>query len=610
MSAQGKYSAPKSVSFILDTTAPTVNFTDIGAGPFRGGSSIALNYDANDVNGLESFVLDFAADGTNFVNDRNIPFSATGGLYAFPTTDVTTNTLRVVAVDNAGNSTTISTTAFETDSTPPTISVNDLASILQGASGQNIVFSSSDLNGIGSSSLLFAADGINFVTEALNPTSPYSWTVPSIDQPASVMRYVATDSVGNISTANTSSFIIDSTAPSATLNNLAAVIQGGSSQSITFSNSDTNGIASISLDYAADGTNFSTNLTTTNTSPFSWSVPVTDTTGSRLRLTVTDNAGLITQITTSPFNIDSTGPSISLADLAAAIRGGVNNTVTFTATDANGVATETLQYASDGTTFTDITSGMSSPYSWATPSDDVSGARLRFVAVDSVGNTTSVTNAAFIVDSTAPTLTIDDLAAVLQGGSSHNIVFTNTDANGVASISLDYAADGTNFSTNLTTTNSSPFSWTVPSTDTTGSRIRLTATDIVGNSANIVNSPFNIDSTAPSLTLDNLASVILGGSTQAVSFTNSDANGVASISLDYAADGTNFSTNLTTTNSSPFSWSVPSVDTTGSALRLTVTDIVGNSASVTNSAFNIDSTAPSLSLADLALAIAGVAQQM
>jgi hypothetical protein len=163
-----------------------------------------------------------------------------------------------------------------------------------------------------------------------------------------------------------------------------------------------------------------------------------------------------------------------------------------------------------------------------------------------------------------------DLPLAIAGGGTTNVVFTTGETNGVASISLDYAADGTNFTTNLTTTNSSPYSWSVPSVNTTGSRLRLTVTDVVGNQAIVTNAGFNIDSIAPSATLDDLASVIQGGSSQNVTFTNSDTNGIASISLDYAADGSTFSTNLTTTNSSPYSWTVPSVDTSASRLQLTV----------------------------------------
>ncbi|TNF29363.1 MAG: hypothetical protein EP319_07210, partial [Deltaproteobacteria bacterium] len=302
MSDQGKFSAPKSVSFILDTTAPTVNFTDIGAGPFRGGSSISLVYNASDLNGLESFVLDFAQDGFSYVNDRSISFSATGGTYTFPTTDITTNRLRVVAVDSAGNTSTVISSLFETDSTPPTISLNNLPSIIQGSSAVGVTFSSSDLNGIASSSLLYAADGSNFSSVVSNPSSIYSWTVPSDNVQSALMRYVATDAVGNTSTATSAPFIVDSTPPNASITNLPAVVKGGSSQNVTFSNSDLNGVASINVEYSADGSTGWTSLTTTNTSPYSWTIPITDTTGSRLRLTVTDNAGLVSQVLTAPFN--------------------------------------------------------------------------------------------------------------------------------------------------------------------------------------------------------------------------------------------------------------------------------------------------------------------
>ena len=75
MNDQGKFSRPKSVTFTLDTTAPTVNFVDIGAGPFRGGSSISLSYNASDLNGIGSSSLLFAADGSNFTSVASNPSS-------------------------------------------------------------------------------------------------------------------------------------------------------------------------------------------------------------------------------------------------------------------------------------------------------------------------------------------------------------------------------------------------------------------------------------------------------------------------------------------------------------------------------------------------------
>lgn len=169
---QDKVSAPKSVSFTLDTTLPTVNFIDIGAGPFRGGNFTPLSLNAGDLNGIESFYFQYAQDGASFSTVANLATGATNSAFLFPSLDNTTNVLRVVAVDNAGNSRVVDSSVFEIDSTPPTININNLSSILQGGNGESVTFSSSDLNGIASSSLLFAQDGASYATESLNPTSP------------------------------------------------------------------------------------------------------------------------------------------------------------------------------------------------------------------------------------------------------------------------------------------------------------------------------------------------------------------------------------------------------------------------------------------------------
>lgn len=204
--------------------------------------------------------------------------------------------------------------------------------------------------------------------------------------------------------------------------------------------------------------------------------------------------------------IDNTAPTVTLDDLAAVIRGGVSNNVTYTIADTNGIASTVLRYAADGTNYVDVVTGPgASPYAWATPSDDNAASRLRLVVTDNGGNVTTVTNAAFAVDSTAPSLSITDLAAKIQGGSDYDIVFTATDTNSVGSLLLEYSIDGgTNYST-VSATPTSPQTWTLPgATDSATSIIRLTGTDGVGNSTSVTSNTFEIDSTAPDHTGLNL----------------------------------------------------------------------------------------------------------
>lgn len=110
---------------------------------------------------------------------------------------------------------------------------------------------------------------------------------------------------------NNDSADIDTIGPTVTINNVAAVLESGTNESITFSYSDTNGVVTHLLQFAADGTNFGT-IATNPASAFSWTVPSTDTTGSKLRLVATDNAGNVTIQETSPFNIDNSTPVIAV----------------------------------------------------------------------------------------------------------------------------------------------------------------------------------------------------------------------------------------------------------------------------------------------------------
>lgn len=298
---------------------------------------------------------------------------------------------------------------------------------------------------------------------------------------------------------------------------------------------------------------------------------------------------------------DSTSATLNIDDLAASVRGGSSQNITFTASDPNGIASIDLYYAADGTTFSLVEASASSPYSWSVPAaTDIAGARLRIEVTDGVGNVATDTTAAFNIDSTAPVVAITDMASVVRGGNAsvtNAVNWTITDdanTNGIATWVLEYSTDGTTYST-VATDAATPYTWDTPAVNLTTARLRLTATDNAGNTASDETALFEIDSTAPTGSISSPSNPIRGGSDYDVTFTTADANGPVTISLEYSELGDFSDTSvLTTTNSSPYTWTLPTVDSTNSLIRLVATDSVGNAATFTSSAFNIDSTIPSL----------------
>lgn len=158
-----------------------------------------------------------------------------------------------------------------------------------------------------------------------------------------------------------------------------------------------------------------------------------------------------------------------------------------------------LQPAVSDFTMTCSTNGSQTlNYSLQSSGDGVKG--LRLWAKDSSGNISTIPTVVYVtVDETNPVPTITNLAATVRGGAAIPVSYSATDAtSSIGSLKLQYAPDGTSFVDVLTLTSlSSPQSWSSPSSDITGAKLRLVATDSAGNSASATTAAFNIDSTAP-----------------------------------------------------------------------------------------------------------------
>lgn len=135
-------------------------------------------------------------------------------------------------------------------------------------------------------------------------------------------------------------------------------------------------------------------------------------------------------------------------------------------------------------------------------------------ATDAAGNSSSQ-NVTAICDNTAPavtnaTVTGPAASSFVSGGSSTsvtwNTAFYASEASPVANpITLEYSSNGGSSWTNIATSvsNGGSVAWTVPSVDVSNFKVRLTATDLLGNTASGT-STFTVDSTNPAVASDAL----------------------------------------------------------------------------------------------------------
>ncbi len=605
-SSQGQISPAKKISFILDTTNPTVNLTDV-TGLKRGANSEGLSFTLLDTNDFSSITLEYF-NGSSWSQIATPTSAESGFLYVYPTDDVPNAQFRLTGTDRAGNITVSTTSFFTVDSTPPSISFTTPPLLLRGGNIQNLFFTATDLNGLGPSSIEFnpSKGSSSFGSAIVNPSSPYAWTVPSIDTTDSAFRYTVSDAAGNVSVVDTTAvnIVIDSTPPVVSLDPIPALLQGGENQTLNFSATDSgSGIFSAILEYSQDGIIYST-IQPNPSSPYTWSIPTDDTTTARVRYTATDFAGNSTTVTSNVFTIDSTPPPPPPVTLvSASITNSTTTTITVNdCTDRPFVLLNMgAQPLKTDLAWVPCLTAVGN-YIYTIPTTETTHT-VRVWAKDAAGNVSATFSGLNVIyDVTLPTVGIADMNTILRGGASENITFNTSDLNGVASYTVSYAADGTNFSTLFTSPTVSPFSWTVPSEDNPASRLRITALDNAGNTNVATTAAFIVDSTPPAVTLDPIPALLKGGNNQDISFTQSDTNGISSTVLEYAADGSTYVT-IVNNPTSPYTWSIPTDDTTTARIRYTVIDNAGNSTQVISNVFEVDSTPPPAPPATLASSI-------
>ena len=230
---------------------------------------------------------------------------------------------------------------------------------------------------------------------------------------------------------------------------------------------------------------------------------------------------------------------------------------------------------------------------------------------------TDIEVGAVVVDNTnpgAPTILTPNASGLyLKGGSIYAITWTPTsDTNlGATPIKIDYAADGSTFNVVVSagTANDGTFDWTVPASDLATAKIRITATDLAGNTAVSTSAnAFTIDNTVPAIQATTLLTPsvagikLQGGDTYNVTWTTGDITddniGATPISIEYSPDGTFTDTVVATssiTNSGTYTWTIPASDLATAKIRVVATDLAGNiSNDPSAEAFLIDSTIPTV----------------
>jgi len=323
------------------------------------------------------------------------------------------------------------------DRTPPTITIASPVAVQSVAAGSQLIirWTSTDNVRVTSQDLLLSLDGgTSFSALATNlagDVQTFTWNVPNRVVQRARIRVIARDAESNVAQMDSPEFsITDQTPPTVSLVSLVGgeTLAAGSDFTIQWSSSDNIGIASQEIYFSSNGGNSYTAQNaslTAQAQSWRWSVPNIVTVKARIRVVVSDAAGLKAQTESANFTIaDRTSPTVSITSPAQGAE--VKETIQITVSVDDNIGVTGVQYVLDGTNFgQEITSP---PFSLTLDTTKLSDGphRLQAIARDAAGNRAASDEITFTVKNPPPvtirrgdmnqdgTVDIKDLIALIQ----------------------------------------------------------------------------------------------------------------------------------------------------------------------------------------------------
>ncbi|QVL45271.1 MAG: hypothetical protein KFB94_08440 [Methylophilaceae bacterium] len=240
---------------------------------------------------------------------------------------------------------------------------------------------------------------------------------------------------------------IDTTAPTTTVAIDSITIDSGTS-STDFITNDADGLtiaATLStaladgekLEYSTNGTNWA-DITSSATGTTVSYADSSLTSSATIQMRVTDAAGNVGTAASQAIVIDTTAPTTTVTIDSITIDSGTSST-DFITNDADGLTIaatlstaladdEKLEYSTNGTNWTDITSSATGTTVSYADSSLTSSATIQMRVTDAAGNVGTAASQAIVIDTTAPTISISTDDESLTAAETATITFTLSEA--------------------------------------------------------------------------------------------------------------------------------------------------------------------------------------
>jgi Glucodextranase, domain B/Bacterial Ig-like domain len=535
--------ASTSTSFNIDTTAPTISFSQPTANSYLGSSTVQVMVQYSDDQAINTAQLNVTLDGVALQMAASLTSAST-------TVSGLANGTHILAAsikDMAGNVGSTQIT-FYVDTTIPTIHVAQPApnAILNTHTPQ-ILVNYTDLTGVNLATLHVLVNGVDatslFNVTSVNATAQLTAAFALPDGQNTISAQIA-NLAGTVGTAS-STFLVDTTPPTISFQAPPARTNSNA-PTVTIVYSDaTSGVDPSTLVVTLDGANISTLVApgaSSATGVLQFTPALADGTHV-LTATVSDRAGNQSAPATDAFVLDTTPPIVSFASpLDNSFINNPTPMITLQYSDGTGVGVNTNSvniYLQQGTNpATDIISYFQIGPQQATGAIP-SGATLSdgtyvlsAVVSDLVGNIGN-SSATFVVDTVPPTGTIQAPAAngIFNTSAVAVTLLYQDDRSGVDTSKLVLTVDGINES-GVLTLGPTQATGTLPTLANGVHTIQLTVFDRAGNSSGVISQTFEIDTTIPTIFASVLPAPNAAGwnnSTVTVTFSCADAvSGVAS----------------------------------------------------------------------------------
>ena len=459
-------------------------------------------------------------------------------------------------------------TSFVTDTTPDPFTFTDQTGVALSTLVTSNIITVTGINAAAAISITGGEYSVNDGAFTSVNGSVSNGNTVKVRQTSSVSYNTITNTVltiGGVSDTFSVTTIVDSTAPTVTLNPVTSPTRT-SSQTIT-GTVEAGATVSVVTDTAAsDGS-----ATVTGTT---WSYTITGLVegANGITVTATDTARNTATVSGSII-LDTTAPSLTLNTVTSPTNV-ATQTISGTVEAGATVSVATNTAASDGAA---TVNGTSWSYIITGLVSGVNG--ITVTATDAAGNTATVSGS-ITLDTTAPSVTLNTVTSPTKVTS--QTITGTVDAGATVSVVTNTAAsDGS------ATVSGTSWSYTITGLVEGANGITVTATDTAGNTATATGS-ITLDTTVPAVTLN---AVISPTHVTSQTITGTvEAGATVSVATNTAA-----SDGAATVSGASWSYTITGLIEGANGITVTATDTAGNTAIATGS-ITLDTAAPTVSL--------------